>query len=249
MASLFISRIISMRDADGPRRKPAVSSKTYAMASHPDLYDDSESDDADDEYETGDEYLVISSSDTAGEQDQARDCESNWYEIATEDDSDSLETIEDYFNDPNIVPYQEFHHDLLNSNEENEENDLPVIQLNLANSLNVAANNGTTTNVLDDAHDAPQKGPSALKQQDEKQYDGAERWSLVSASFSSNWACELEAALEDNIVHEGENITVSKVRQPSQSTATPIRSARSGRLRDRKVAFTLRPNVFGDLSS
>ncbi|KAK8020978.1 hypothetical protein PG990_006116 [Apiospora arundinis] len=247
MPSLFISRIISMRDANGSRRKPVVSSKTYAMASPPELYDDSDSDDADDEYETGDEYLIISSSDAVSEQGQAEDCESDWGDIAVEDDFSSLDIIDDYFNNPNLVPYQEFHYDLLSSSDESGENDPPVIKLNLTNPPDVV--NSTTTNPLGNSYVTLQEGTSALNRQDENHDGDAKSCPLGMASFSDNWACELEAAQEENIVKDEKTITVSKIRHPSQTNTLSTRSARSGRPRDRKVAFTIRPNVFDEPSS
>ncbi|KAK6864446.1 hypothetical protein PG990_006118 [Apiospora arundinis] len=202
MSSSFIRRIITMRDsADGRRKKPAISSKKYALACPSTLYDDSDSDDADDEYETGDEFQIISSSDNnQSEQDEVDDIEDSWYYVASDDASNSLEIIEDYLNSPTLIMHQEFHGDLLESSE-SKQNDVPVITLNITNSAEMDVNGNAKSTI------------SMEKAGEEDGGNDYDSWPLASACCDDSWTTETETEEEECVTKEDEQFALPKVRR------------------------------------
>ncbi|KAK8082032.1 hypothetical protein PG996_000813 [Apiospora saccharicola] len=222
--SSFIRRIISMRDVDDQRKKPISSSKKYALAPPATLYDDSDSDadDADDEYEADDEYSM------------------------------SWETTKTGTSIHDIVVFIE--------SSAAEENDVPVMRLNLDSQPDTTmigeAIPSTEDNHIDDKHSSPVleqsisicEGEVALAQKDEKSGSSdADDWEIVSADCCDSWAFELEVAEEDRVAREEEKLTVAKLRDSSrQETHIPPRSAAIKRHSGRKVAFTLKPDIFAE---
>ncbi|KAK7908088.1 hypothetical protein PG985_015391 [Apiospora marii] len=253
--SSYIRRIISMRDADGPRKKPLVSSKEYAMACPPQLYDDSESDDADDEYETGDEYLLISSPDTQSDESEGSDTDRDVG--ASKGDSGILDIIEDYFSKPTVPLYQRFDDIVLESSEA-EEDAPPVVKFDPAIRVDTAVKGGVSDvsqdrDIIVD-HDLQvleqsislREGVFALQQQDEDAGDDTDDWEIASVCCCDSWAFELEVAEEDHAAREEERLAVAKVRCSDQTSRISPGPAQNDRRRDRKVAFAVRPNVFGE---
>ncbi|KAK6841889.1 hypothetical protein PG987_002749 [Apiospora arundinis] len=216
-----------MRDSvDGRRKKPAISSKKYALARPSTLYDDSDSDDADDEYETSDEFQIISSSDNnQSEQDEVYDIEDSWYYVASDDASNSLEIIEEYLNSPTLIMYQEFHGDLLESSEP-KQNDVSVITLNIPNlaamDVNGNANNANKNNITTNERTSLAQDQSTTLREDtvsmEKtgEEDGgndSDSWSLASACCDDSWTTETETEEEECITKEEEQFVLPKVRR------------------------------------
>ncbi|KAK8138669.1 hypothetical protein PG984_002049 [Apiospora sp. TS-2023a] len=259
--SSFISRIISMRDADDRRKKPIVSKKDYVLAAPPMLYDDSESDDADDEFEPGDDYLIVSSSDTQSEQDEIEGSKTGSNSLVS-DGSSSLNIIKDSFDSPVPQPYRAFHTEVLEISD-TEDNDIPVITLNLPNSLGTGTKGVSSTSKDDDVADmeillaleesmALREGAFLMLQNDTTDEDSnvTDEWEFASADFCDSWAFELEAAEEDLIAQEEEQLALPKLRRSShQDSILPPQFTPNYRQRGRKVAFALKPNVFGEQSS
>ncbi|KAK7970757.1 hypothetical protein PG988_009830 [Apiospora saccharicola] len=220
-----------------------------------------DADDADDEYEADDEYSILSSSDTHSEQDDVVGNNQDWDCNVDEDGSGSLYLIEDYFNSPNIPRYQSIH-DIVVFIESSaaEENDVSVMRLNLDSQPDTTmigeAIPSTEDNHIDDKHSSLVleqsisicEGEVALAQKDEKSGSSdADDWEIVSADCCDSWAFELEVAEEDRVAREEEKLTVAKLRDSSrQETHIPPRSAAIKRHSGRKVAFTLKPDIFAE---
>ncbi|KAK8049509.1 hypothetical protein PG994_011239 [Apiospora phragmitis] len=200
------------------------------MAPPATIYDDSDSDDADDEYATDDEYLILSSSDTQGEHDDTEGSHNGW--------------------DGNRPLYQSFYDIGLESNE-TEEDDLPVVRLNLSRRPDVAvgdeATNTPENNHITNIHTSLvleqsislREGAFALVQQDEEDGgDDTDGWELASARCCDSGALELEAAEEDRAARGKEQLTVAKLRHQSRlDTSRPPQRALNSRHPGRKVGF------------
>ncbi|KAK8056326.1 hypothetical protein PG993_001553 [Apiospora rasikravindrae] len=251
--STYISRIISLRDVDERHTNPIKGGKRYTLAS-PIMDDDTDSSDADDEYSSDDEFLLVSS---------ATDAE-NEYQNGTDntDDTDStssLEIIEDYFDRMLLsldTPCQCY---ICEKNGESQEVDPPVLRLKLPSNYSEAIKEEAMTDpegrhitqecTLVGCEDSIplRNGEIASQQTDEEcdHDDDADNWSTASSCLSDSWALEIEAAEEDRIAREEEDLAVAKTRgKPQQGAEYPLPSTRGNR--HRKVAFALRPQIIGE---
>ncbi|KAK8138668.1 hypothetical protein PG984_002048 [Apiospora sp. TS-2023a] len=240
-----------MRDADNRRPKQVASTDRYACA-YPIMHDDSESD-ADDEYSSEDEFIVLSP-DSQSEQGSA---------ISDEYPDSSLRIIDDYF-DTMLLSLNRSFHDANLENDEIEEGCPPVIKLNLAKQPGEAMANSVDTATSPDCKLTESDAYSGLEESiglregillpqpedDDYNADDSDGWSLASYCCSDDWAEEIEAAEEDRIAREQE-LAVPKTRHNPQSgtllrSRPALRTTRSNRSQGRKVAFTVRPGIFDE---
>ncbi|KAK8089126.1 hypothetical protein PG997_004087 [Apiospora hydei] len=239
----YISRVISMRDVDRPRTQPVNANKRYAVAC-PVMDDDTDSSDADDEYSPDDEFLIIPSGTGSEPEDGCGD-------VSYTDSGSDLEIIDDYFE--TMLPLQERElREITCEDGETQAVDPPVLKLNLACHIDVAAEEGPDNDLehtpfteeqillaLEESA-ALRDGTIALQQSNEEDRDnGSDSWSVASSCSSDSWAFETEAA-------EEEGLTVAKARHSQQAARHTPQLTRSNRPQGRRVAFALRPEVFGE---
>lgn len=256
----YIPRIISMRDADERRTKPAISRKTYVLA-RPTICDDTDSDYADDEYETDDEF-IISSSDS-----EQCECEQDKHDMnssVSDDSASDLHIIDDYV-DALVSPSCQEFHDLDLEDKESGEDGPPAIRLNLASQVGSAETEDIGIAAAQDIEKAEGNDTLVLEESISLREDAfllrledivinddeADGWILASACFDDSWVFEIEAAEEDRIARQEDELVVAKIRRsPREDTRAPSQSSplptRSNRNEDRKVVFALRPDVLGE---
>ncbi|KAK7951496.1 uncharacterized protein PG986_007224 [Apiospora aurea] len=205
--------------------------------------DDTDSGDTDDEYSSDDDFTMVSS-DTESE-----------YQNGTKntDDADStsdLEIIEDYFDRMLLSLHEPRHNYTGEEKDESQETsgDRPTCsqtQPPLSNS-----NEGMEVKAMNEPEDcqiaqedmlvvcedsiALRNGDIASQQVDEEydHDDNADSWSMTSACLSDSWALEIEAAEEDRIAREQEDLAVPKTRANPYRTpggSSPAASARPPR--------------------
>ena len=184
----LISRIISMRDADRPRKSRATSQKQYALACEL-MQDDSDSCYADDEYCSDDELLIFSSSSESSIEQGDDSCEVGH-------ETNRLNIIEDYFNDP--MPSSQ------GAGNTPQEDDPPVMKLTLVGQFGVQrlpSNSPKDGYVADkdylslivDESIALRNG--YLVEHNDNEWE-SDDWASASASSADMWKFEFETTEE-----------------------------------------------------
>ncbi|KAK7989251.1 hypothetical protein PG989_009566 [Apiospora arundinis] len=251
-----------MRDADRRQTKHTASNNQYAIA-RPTICDDSNSDFADDEYSSDDEFLILSSDSEQCEPEkrQTKQLVDEGHSVSScSYGSTELLIMEDYFDTILSPSYQTFH-DLAPEVPKCEADGPSAIRPNLtqptSSPMGKVVNPTTSqdTSAVDE-HTSPARENGTIREgtaveqqanEDADEDDSSDGWVLASSGFDDSWASEIEAVEEEHAARGEEAAETARMNhQPRSALRSSQRPSRNRDRKYRQVRFHLRPTILGE---